>query len=53
MRNNIASFEKFISSMVTICKKKDVEFIFALDLPKLFLIYLLTDKAKYVRYFWL
>ena len=31
MRNNIASFEKSISCGVKICKKLDVEIIFALD----------------------
>ena len=31
MRKTIASFEKSISSLVTICEKIDVKFIFALD----------------------
>ena len=35
MRNDIASIEKSISSMVTICKKIDVEFIFALDIAQI------------------
>ena len=35
MRNNIASFEKSISSMVTICKRIDVEFIFALGFAQI------------------
>ena len=61
MRNNIACFEKSISSKVTICKKINVEFIFALNFAQiltqllldfskkaiLFLIYLLADKANY------
>ena len=61
MRNDIAYFEKSISSIVTICKKKiDVEFIFVLDFNKiltslqldfskeaiLILIYLLADKGN-------
>jgi len=34
--NNIASFEKSItSSMVTICKKIDLELIFALDFAQI------------------
>ena len=50
MRNNIASFEKSNSSMVTICKRIDVEFIFAKE-AILFLIYLLADDmGKYVNY---
>ena len=31
MRNNIASFEKSISSRALICEKIDLEFIFVLD----------------------
>ena len=60
MRNDIAYFEKSISSIVTICKKIDVEFIFVLDFNKiltsllldfskeaiLILIYLLADKGN-------
>ena len=69
MRNNIASFEKYISDGVTICKNIDVEFIFALDFALnitllllvfskeaiLFLIYLLADKDKclYVDNVWI
>ena len=59
MRNNIASFEKSISSLVTICEKIDVEFFFALDFAQtltsllldflyeaiLFFIYLIADKG--------
>ena len=59
MRNNIAFFEKSISSKITIGKKINAEFIFELkfaqiltqlllDFSKkaiLFLIYLLADKA--------
>ena len=65
MRNDIASIEKSISSMVTICKRIDVEFIFALDFAQiltsllldsskvaiLFLIYLLADKGIYLGTF--
>ena len=64
MRNNIAFFEKSISSKVTICKKINVEFIFALNFAQiltqllldfskkaiLFLIYLLADKAKWLSF---
>ena len=60
MRNDIAYFEKSISSIITICKKIDVEFIFVLDFNKiltsllldfskeaiLILIYLLADKGN-------
>ena len=59
MQSNIASSEKSISSLFTICKKINVEFIFALDFAQiltqllqdfskeaiLFLIYLLANKA--------
>ena len=38
IRANIASFEKYISSMVTIYKKIDVEFIFALDFAQFFFV---------------
>ena len=60
MRNESAYFEKSISSILTICKKIDVEFIFVLDFNKiltsllldfskeaiLILIYLLADKEN-------
>ena len=60
MRNDIAYFEKSISSIVTSCKKIDVEFIFVSDFNKiltsllldfskeaiLILIYLLADKGN-------
>ena len=59
MKNNIAFFEKSIGSLVTICKRIDVKFIFAFNfalltelLPDfskqaiLFLIYLLANKGK-------
>ena len=36
MKNNINSLENSISSMVTISKKIDVEFIFALDFAQIF-----------------
>ena len=63
MRNNIAFFEKSISSKITIGKKINAEFIFELkfaqiltqlllDFSKkaiLFLIYLLADKANYQK----
>ena len=62
MRNNIASFEKTSCSRVKIMEKINEEFIFALKFAQnitqlllvfskeaiLFLIYLLTDKAKNV-----
>ena len=35
MRNDIAYFEKSISSTVTICKKLDIEFILVLDFNKI------------------
>ena len=38
MRNDIAFFEKSTSSMVPICEKIDVEFIFALDFAQIFQI---------------
>ena len=45
MEPNITSFEKSISRLVTICKKKiNVKFLFALIL--LFLIYFLDDKGN-------
>ena len=57
MRNDIAYFEKSISSMVRICEKIDKEFIFELDTTQIFvfvfskeailsLVYLLADKAN-------
>ena len=45
MRNDIAYFEKSISSIITICKKIDVEFIFVLDFNKI-LTSLLLDFSK-------
>ena len=36
MKNNIASFEKSSSSLVTICEKIYVEFIFALGFAQIF-----------------
>ena len=65
MRNNIASFEKTSRSRVKIMEKIDAEFIFALNFAQniiklllvfskeaiLFLVYLLADKANYVKVF--
>ena len=46
MRNNITSFEKSISRLVTICKKKiNVKFLFSLTIL-LFLIHFLDDKGN-------